>query len=71
MAERSIRQPARVIVGHCPECRAVLVIENNYEVWPYVECSCGWHGDTQAVDNRARYERGGKVIDVYHPDVSA
>jgi len=66
-----IRQPSRVIVGHCPACRLVLVVENEYGVWPYVECACGWQGDTQAIENRARYERGGKVIDVYRPDVSA
>lgn len=57
-----IRQPARVIVGHCPACRAVLVIENNYEVWPYIRCGgCEWHGDTLAVANSVRYERDGVV----------
>lgn len=67
----AIEQPARVIIGHCPECGKVLIVTNNYEVWPLVECHCGWISDTQAIKNRARYERGGIVIDVYHPDVSA
>lgn len=53
-----IRQPARVIVGHCPDCAAVLVVENNYEVWPLVRCRCGWGGDTHAISNRTRYEPG-------------
>ncbi len=69
--QERISQPARVIVGHCPDCRNVLVVANEYEVWPWVRCSCGWGGDTQAIENRARYERGGVVIDVYSPDVTA
>jgi hypothetical protein len=70
-ADPNIRQPKRVIVGHCPECGEVLVIENGGEVWPYVDCVCGWGGTTQEVANRARYERGGYVSDAYRPDVTA
>lgn len=59
MSERDkTHTPARVIVGHCPDCRGVLVVENNYEVWPLVYCCCGWVGATDKVENRARYERG-------------
>lgn len=65
------RQPARVLVGHCPECRDALVVENNYEVWPLVYCRCGWVGPTTDVENRARYENFGYVADAYHPDVTA
>lgn len=68
MTSKRIRQPARVIVGHCPRCSLVLVVENFGEVWPYVECSCGWHGDTLAIVNRARFERGGVLIDEHHPE---
>lgn len=57
-----VYQPARVIVGHCPECKEVIVILNNYGVWPYVVCKCGWTGDTLAIENRVRYERQGKVL---------
>lgn len=59
MSERDkIRQPSRVIVGHCPACNLVLVVENEYEVWPWVVCRCGWGGGTDEIWNRVRYERG-------------
>lgn len=67
---RGIRQPLRVIVGHCPECERVIVVENDGGVWPYVVCSCEWHGDTSAIVNRARFERGGVLIDEHHPEQS-
>ena len=54
-----ILQPARVIVGHCPACSAVLVVQNNYETWPYVQCRCGWGGTTHEVANRVRFGTGG------------
>jgi hypothetical protein len=65
---RGISQPARVIVGHCPACALVLVVQNGGETWPYVECSCGWAGATDAIANRARFERGGVLIDEHHPE---
>lgn len=54
-------QPERAIIGHCPRCQRVVIIFNNHEVWSYVRCACGWHGDTSAIANRERYERGGIV----------
>ena len=54
-------QPPRVIVGHCPDCGAVLVVENWHESWPLVECECSWTGATTSIANRARYESGGTV----------
>jgi len=66
--EEPTRQPARVIVGHCPSCKEVVVIFNNYETWPYVTCKCGWGGGTTAIANRTRLERGGKIFDVFRPD---
>ena len=59
MTDRRITQPARVIVGHCPECRKVLVVANDYEVWPLVRCACEWAGGADEIANRARYERQG------------
>jgi hypothetical protein len=58
-----IRQPYRVVVGHCPKCERVLVVENSYEVWPLVVCKCGWEGATTAIDHAARYEHDGVVKD--------
>ena len=52
-------QPARVVVGHCPECHEVIVIFNNYEVWPPAVCKCGWGGATTSIEHYARFERGG------------
>jgi len=54
-----ILQPSRVIVGYCPKCRRVLVVTNEYESWPYVECSCGWSGATDEIADRMRFERKG------------
>ena len=53
-----IRQPERVIVGTCPSCVRVLVVENNHEVWPYVECACGWGGATTDIANKRRFQHG-------------
>lgn len=58
MTDPNVRQPARVIVGHCPDCSQVLVVENNFEGWPWIECRCGWGGDTQEVANRVRFSQG-------------
>lgn len=58
---RHTRQPERVLLGHCPECKRVVVVENNLETWPLVECACGWAGSTQDVEHRQRYDRGGYV----------
>ncbi len=55
------RQPSRVVVGHCPECSRVIVIENEYDVWPPATCVCGWADSTGAIANRVRYERDGVV----------
>ena len=52
------RQPARVLVGHCPECQRVVLVENNRETWPLVECKCGWRGGTSAVARGVRVEEG-------------
>ena len=49
-------QPARVIAGHCPECDAPCVVFNNYEVWPLVECRCGWAGGTLDLADRVRID---------------
>jgi hypothetical protein len=49
---------SRVLVGHCPDCAAVLVVFNDNESWPLVGCSCGWTGDTLSIAHRVRYERG-------------
>jgi hypothetical protein len=39
------RQPARALVGNCPTCGALIIVENNGETWPLVTCRCGWRGD--------------------------
>lgn len=56
-----IHQPERAIMGHCPDCKRVIIVENNREVWPLVECECGWTGGIPGVINRIRMERGGRV----------
>jgi hypothetical protein len=53
-----VHQPERAIVGHCPACLRVVMIENNHEVWPPIRCECGWHGDTTELRNKRRFERG-------------
>lgn len=50
-------QPDRVLTGRCPECRRVVVVFNNHESWPLVECRCGWTGATTQVDARHRLDR--------------
>lgn len=57
----NIRQPYRVIVGHCPKCLRVLVVENHYETWPLVRCKCEWEGTTTQIHNAVRYELDGIV----------
>lgn len=51
-ADDRISQPTRVIVGHCPACSRVLVIENDGEAWPFVDCECGWGGTTLDIADR-------------------
>lgn len=53
----STRQPERVLVGHCPECGRVVVVENHHESWPLVTCACGWRDGTTAIRNGRLYER--------------
>lgn len=60
-------QPARVIAGHCPECKRVVVVFNNHEVWALVKCDCGWAGATTQILNHTRLERDGKIFDVFNP----
>lgn len=52
-------QAARIIIGHCPTCRGVLAVVNNYETWPLVYCGCGWVGATTEITGRVRFERDG------------
>jgi hypothetical protein len=65
----------RIIVGHCPnpDCGPFggqpIAVFNNHEVWPLVRCpSCGWVGDTTALVNRVRYDRGWRVSDGFGPE---
>lgn len=53
------RQPLRVVVGHCPSCARVCVIENHHETWAPAQCACGWAGATTELDNHVRHEFGG------------
>lgn len=62
--EQPTYQPARVIVGHCPECKNTVVIFNDYETWPLVRCKCGWSGATTDIDNHIRLEREGKLYNI-------
>lgn len=57
MSDSRITQPSRVITGNCPQCGRVLVITNELEAWPLVECSCEWRGGTDALDEYHRAER--------------
>lgn len=56
-----VLQPERAIIGLCPSCRALLIVCNWFEVWPYVLCECGWSGATTQIEDRGRYEKGGAV----------
>lgn len=56
-----VLQPSRVIVGHCPACARVIVITNEFESWPYVECVCSFKLDTTSIAHHARFEREGVV----------
>lgn len=57
MAEQETLQAERVVAGNCPTCGRVVIIPNNYEVWPLVKCSCGAIFPTTAISNRVRVER--------------
>jgi hypothetical protein len=59
---------ARVLVGHCPDCKNVLVVFNDHESWPLVGCQCGWQGDTLSLDTRTRYENDGSVSELTFAD---
>ena len=52
-----IRQPVRALVGNCPECGRVVVVENNGESWPWLTCECGGQGDTGWLEGGTFYER--------------
>lgn len=52
-----VYQPDRVIVGHCPHCGRVVVVHNDHEVWPYINCECGQAYSTTEIDNVHRVER--------------
>lgn len=58
---RYTRSAERVIVGHCPECDAVLVVFNDHESWPLVGCKCGWTGATAEFVS-TRFESGGLMV---------
>lgn len=60
--EQPTHQPQRVIAGHCPTCRSVVVVFNNFETWPLVECRCGWAGGTTEIDNHTRLEADGVFV---------
>jgi hypothetical protein len=51
----------RVLICHCPDCAAVLVVFNDHESWPLVACACGWQGDTLSVDHHTRFEGRGVI----------
>jgi hypothetical protein len=45
-----IRQPHRAAVGYCPECRRVVIVENDGGTWPLVVCRCGWRSGLDGID---------------------
>lgn len=47
----AVHSADRVLAGHCPRCGRVLIILNNHEVWPYVQCTCDWAGATTDFDH--------------------
>lgn len=51
------RQPSRALVGHCPACGRVCIVENDYESWPLVTCKCGETMGTTALANARVLER--------------
>jgi ribosomal protein L37AE/L43A len=51
-----IFQPARLVVGGCPDCGRLIVIHNDHEVWPPSLCECGWAGATVDLVMRCRFE---------------
>lgn len=55
------RQPERVIVGFCPKCKSVVLVENHHEMWPLANCHCGWTGTTMEIARRQRFENGGLI----------
>ena len=59
--ENETRQPERVLLGHCPVCGRVVVVENHHEVWPLVNCRCGWDGATDEIADYVRYENHGII----------
>jgi endogenous inhibitor of DNA gyrase (YacG/DUF329 family) len=60
----AVHQPERVIVGNCPDCGRVIVVLNNREVWPFIECECGARLQTTDIVQSHRVERtqGWQVI---------
>lgn len=57
MEDQRVYQPARLIVGWCPECGRLVVIHNDHEVWPLAKCDCGWVSGTGGLVDQARFER--------------
>lgn len=49
-ANNPVHTAERAIFGHCSTCGRVLIILNSHEVWPWIECTCGWEGPTTALD---------------------
>lgn len=54
----TVHTPARAVVGLCPSCGQVLVVTNNHETWPLVECTCEWRGGTTELAEHRYYRRG-------------
>lgn len=57
-----VYQPARVIVGNCPNCGRVVCVHNDHEVWAYVDCECGAKYPTTLIVNPTRVERHGARV---------
>lgn len=55
-ADDAVRQPSRLYVGHCPECKRVVAVENDYGTWPLATCTCGWADGLTALVNAVRFE---------------
>jgi endogenous inhibitor of DNA gyrase (YacG/DUF329 family) len=60
---KKTEQPARILVGHCPQCGDPVLIQNNFEMWPLVYCRCGFVGDTWSIVNRVRIENYWQISD--------